>query len=486
MTSFFKYAPGPFGAASAIFSGRQAIKDYTATDPFKQKKAPVTDVFKGHPMKGTKSTKSNSTKANPSQSAAQKRYNLIAQSGGTMYRSRPKRKRSSVKQSYAKRRRTSSKKRPISRMKKYGTSKSRKPVSRKALSYSVKRKYEDYGDYTRSIAAWVGFQNHASQIRLWDAVGEALTRAMLATVKTYPKSYDENITSQITTVNGPARNLYIRYRRILEIGGGDQFLTATAIDLTSLSTFKALSDAVGAQIQDYANSHSVAVAPNADSVGYYPYEFYFAGSGTQGGDGTANRELGGTMLDIHIKQKVQLRNITLNDAGGTSVDVIDTNPIKGRVYSFKADAPVIRDSILESATYDYSGIQNKSPAKGVQSGPVIATQVEPLATTLAAKEIFENCSGVRDVYISAGKASTFSTEWKFKGSLKTFCDRAFFSGYHRGTFGGSTWVGLVPANKSNFNDIKVNVTRTCHVMSRASLRTKKILSTHYEGEPLAL
>ena len=136
--------------------------------------------------------------------------------------------------------------------------KSRKPIVDKGKF--VSRNYDDYGTVEKDFTMYVGFQHHGSRGRLYDIIGEAVTKAFLAKLKIYPRSYDEVLFSQDYS------RVSLYFKRVKATGVADTETTVTH-DIHGVS-FKSLAFNVALSIEQQADG-STSVAPTVDSVARY-------------------------------------------------------------------------------------------------------------------------------------------------------------------------------------------------------------------------
>lgn len=366
--------------------------------------------------------------------------------------------------------------------------KGRKP---RVYKHAVKRNYDDYGTITKTHGLWCGFQHHASTSRLWECAGEALLKAILATIKQYPTNYDENYLPHVASGGDHIANkIMIQFKRITQTGGAEDYLTQDFLmhDATGLcKPFKDLAKEIGDNLRAYQEAN-IAVAPQSDVVGYFPYRFTVFRKGDSNVEVPLieNRALDDAVLELAVSQRIVLQNVTPNDDGTAALDVNGTNPLKGKFYQFTG-APRVRSEIVRTydATYDVADLQ-----KGYQSTTTgclfLADQPvdSPLGHPPAATQFFENCKKTAPCTIPSGGRKSLTTTFRFRGTYEQLAKKHGFTGYDRVTIGGVTWFGFEQAMRQGQDTIKLGFNREVHMTARCQLKPKKVMLSHYDQTDL--
>lgn len=235
-------------------------------------------------------------------------------------------------------RRLKSKKKSMKRKrtstKKKGSFKKAKKI-RTTPSKFAKRHYDDYGSVERDHCAYIGFQRHGCKDRMWSIIGEAVTKALLAKIQVYPRSYDEQF-ANVTNFD----SIQMAYKRVA-VPGGTEEESYDNIAFSTNTTFEALSELVTTSIKSRAER-----TDDADNVyAYYPImaTFYH----TQADNRVVVRDLGESVVQLYATQVITVKNLTPNDGGTSDLDVVGVNPIHGKKYEFNNFRPKLIDSIEE-------------------------------------------------------------------------------------------------------------------------------------------
>jgi hypothetical protein len=367
----------------------------------------------------------------------------------------------------------------------------RKPVKPRQFKHAVRRTFDDYGRVNKNHGAWVGFQHHASTVRLYDLVGEALLKAMLATVRVYPTTYDEPILPNGAVHQAVAYRLVVEYKRIGQSSGAEEVATGGNIPLVNSVTgdfysFKEIAAFLADEIYNRVTANP-ATAPNGDTVGYFPYRFTiynYVGGAVE--PKVFQKSLDNCMLDLTVKQKVRLQNLTPNDAGTDATDVNGTNPIQGKYYQF-IGAPRVKGEIVKQYDAAY-GLASFQADYNASATGVLVLQDQgtdsPIGHPPAASHLFENCKKTQNVAIGAGGQKFLWTTFHYKGTIEQLAKKHGYTGYDRVTIGGVTWFGFEQAFRQGQNSVIFGFNREVHMTGRATFRNKPVIMSHYDQTDL--
>ena len=200
--------------------------------------------------------------------------------------------------------------------------KSRKPIVDKGKF--VSRNYDDYGTVEKDFTMYVGFQHHGSRGRLYDIIGEAVTKAFLAKLKIYPRSYDEVLFSQDYS------RVSLYFKRVKATGVADTETTVTH-DIHGVS-FKSLAFNVALSIEQQADG-STSVAPTVDSVARYLSRIVMWNDTATDNARMEIGDVGDAVLSVKVNQTIRFQNITKNIDGTVKLDQAGLNPLRGRKYA---------------------------------------------------------------------------------------------------------------------------------------------------------
>ena len=367
----------------------------------------------------------------------------------------------------------------------------RKPA--KQTAKFVKRHYDDAGLVQKDHCGWAGFQDHGSQRRVFDSLGEALTKAIFATQKIYFRSYDEifkPISTFSNTIAYEYKYLHIGFKRYNLDGTFIREVSSIYLfDSTNSrgKTFGEISSEVGELLEQRAD-----VTNNSGWAAFYPCDFFF-GSGSSPGsteDGLTEHDLGDARISLYCKQVITLQNQTLADDGADDqTTAIDANPIKIKAYHFNHKTPRLIDRVhetlrVEQPTTDNFMLDANNTAileRGINTAVNMASADSPLAHAPPAKQWTTNCYAIQDCVLKPGKAKTFTTEFKLSGTFKNVIERMWLSLYRKGTFGRCTWIAARHVHMTpSHTQIRMPFTRKCLMGANVKLVRNKTMLSHYE------
>lgn len=179
--------------------------------------------------------------------------------------------------------------------------------------------------------------------------------------------------------------------------------------------------------------------------------------------GTANteRRLGITRLDnqkisITCSHQILIQNTTVSDSNSASTDVIDSNPIKGRVYYFDTPVPKVRRNPIAlrdaNNVYQDQDIDNSHKLMYDANADGILWPNYDIGTDgrnsafnqLPTPDVFENCRTYGNISLAPGEIKRFSLHFKFNGYLNKY-----LSLLHLQSIEGSFNQYMVQQNKIN-------------------------------------
>lgn len=368
--------------------------------------------------------------------------------------------------------------------------KARKPI--KDRGKFVARNYDDYGTMERDHSLWLGFQHHGSRDRLYDIIGEAITKSALAKIKVYPRSYDEVISS------ADYDTMYLNFTRVTNAGGDED----TNVSITmNARTFKDLSADVGNQIQAAANADPT-VAPVTDSVARYLSTIILYNAVDQTKARIEIKDVGDSVMSVKVKQKIRFQNITKNVDGNLDLDQAGLNPLRGRKYVFANYRPRVIDQIHKThPQYDDFMLSDPVLVGPVDSAPGIApmpstgslAKDDPISHPPPARQLFANCKASTAITMAAGAMKHEVTTFTMTHKLKTLIERIYYAGFDKGAFGGCTWIGLEkayrqaqPSGVTNDDRISIGFNREVHMYAKCRFITQKSMLKHYDASDVGL
>jgi len=366
----------------------------------------------------------------------------------------------------------------------------RKPVKTKGKF--VARNYDDYGTMEKDHAWYMGFQHHGSRERLYDIIGEAVTKAMLAKIKVYPRSYDEVVTS-------PDYNNALLYFTRVTAAGVDEDVYSS-VDLNG-NTFKAIADNVAGKIHLHAHG-SVTTAPTTDTVARYLHKIKLRNSTDETKASMEIKDIGESLVIVKVKQRIRFQNITKNIDGTQALDQAGLNPLRGRKYVFANYRPNLIKEV-QAVDTSIDGFMASDPAitggdgcTGIAVVPAVGTSFPKdhrLNHPPIAKQLFTNCKASAAITMPAGCAKVESTSFSITHKMKTLIERIYYAGFDKGAFGGCTWFGLEkahrqaqPSGAANDDRIAIGFNREVHMYAQCRFKTQKSMLKHYDQSDLGL
>lgn len=370
--------------------------------------------------------------------------------------------------------RTSNKRKRKTSTKKQGKFKKAKRI-RTTPSKFAKRHYDDYGEIDRDNCAYFGFQRHGSKSRMWTIIGEAMTKAMLAKIKIYPRAYDEPLTG-VTHFD----RLQLLYKRVPVPGGNPVTPVSATLSFTAATTYEGLASLVTNSITSFAertNEQDLVYA-------WYPTQALWYKSNDPGSR-LIIEDLGESVIELYATQNITIKNLTPNDAGTSELDVVGVNPIAGKKYEFDNFRPKIIDT-LETNNPALAAFQYVDDVSGVNATltlPGAANADSLIAHPPVPRQLFTNCKRSSIIYMKAGGIKKEVTKFKMKHKLSYFIERIYYNQYDKGYFGGCTFFALERKTRSVTGNsrVKISFDRELHMSAYCQLKTQKTMLKHYQN-----
>lgn len=371
----------------------------------------------------------------------------------------------------------------------------RKPL--KDRGRMVARNYDDYGTIERDHSLWVGFQHHGARSRMYNIIGESVTKAMLARLKVYPRSYDEIVNSE------DYNTAVLTFERVLE-GGTD---SEANINVTlHQRTFVQIANDVGDAIAGQANGDP-AVAPTTDTVARYLSSIVMYNSADASKARQEIRDVGDSLVTVKCKQKIRFQNVTKNVDGNLDLDQAGVNPLRGRKYVFANYRPRLIEQI-QNMHSQYDGFQVSDPvltgptndtAPGIGTMPVVGAvpqsldKDDPVSHPPIASQLFKNCKASAAITLPAGGMKHELTSFTMTHKMKSLIERIYFSGFEKGAFGGCTWFGFEkayrqakPSGATDDDRLSIGFNREVHMYAKCTFKRQKSMLKHYDASDLGL
>lgn len=141
-------------------------------------------------------------------------------------------------------------------------------------------------------------------------------------------------------------------------------------------------------------------------------------------------------IKIRTKNTIYIQNQTTSDANSLSTDVVDTNPVKGRIFLFKHIAPIVRyiqsrDSTLVRDEYklmhDVNGDGVIYPDADV-GGDTSTTYNNQAWGQIPSTDMFTNCKSFSNISLQPGEIKRFDFGFSYNGYINRFLQGLDLSG----------------------------------------------------------
>lgn len=345
----------------------------------------------------------------------------------------------------------------------------------------AKRHYDDYGAISRNHSLWAGFQTHGCRERLMQMASEAMLRALLSRVDSFPTAFD-----QVFENGGPVQAIKINWKwtnmrtgddvnieKEYVVGGRSFETIATDIANDWKAQDEEVYQGVPSSATIFRNDYTSASANVYRAVRHV-------------------EDLNRMKLMLYAKQVVRVQNLTPNNAGTDVLDTVGTNPVQGKIYEFTTP-PRVREQVVETHT-DTRGLQqHDDTTTGVYQLPNSAiTGVDGIiGHPPPAGGLFTNCRKSAVVSIKAGGQKFKTTMFKFEGTLLEFAQKfrlrnaAYAQGQEYKAFGGGIfWLGLENKFRQGQDTVKIGFNRELTMMGRAEFARHRPMLRHYEQTDL--
>jgi len=348
---------------------------------------------------------------------------------------------------------------------------------RTAASKFAKRHFDDYGSLERDHCAYIGFQRHGCKDRMWSIIGEAVTKAVLAKMKVYPRAYDEQV--GLTNFD----KLQFMYKRVSVPGGAEHELFEE-ISFSSTTTFEELSALIAVSLESKAERTA-----DADSeYAYYLAQVVAFNSGGSDYNRIMIKDVGESVIELYATQVITIKNLTPNDGGTSDLDVVGVNPISGKKYEFNNFRPKLIDEI-ERNNSDLGAFYAVDDTNGINTAvalPGVANADHIVAHPPVPRQLFTNCARATPVFMGAGGVKTERTTFKIKHKLSTLTERIYYNQFDKGSFGGCTFFAFERKTRSVTGEsrVKISFDRALHMSAHCKLAVKKTMLKHYDNNAI--
>lgn len=360
----------------------------------------------------------------------------------------------------------------------------RKPLRPMRVGKSVVLVKDQTGQFTAPSTGWIGFQHHDSYDAMLRAACEGLAQAILAVLKVYPDGQDEAIVIDgLRSFDTPT--LKIDYQNVALGNGADSERTdsISMVGGGNADTFKKLVDFM---LVDFKT--------NVED-GFYPLKFSLELS--QANEPTVylhrDVDISNAAFYLCVKQRVDLQNQSKAATSGTAghEDVanrlnIHSQPLKGKMYSFKHSRADVHDNVHKEHAYLDFFETTQPTFNGINgiSGGSVASSSHLIAHPPVGRQVFKNLDKEGHVSLAPGEVKKHYTTFKFSGTLKTFISKLTSNAtvsIERKPFGGITWFCLERAIKHGDTEAEVAFNRQLKIYSYVKIRHQRHQLKRTEG-----
>lgn len=347
-----------------------------------------------------------------------------------------------------------SSKRPVKRK----TSSKKKP-KKKSPGYTTTIKQEVHGKFRRDRVSYFGFQATAGRQELFQVAADAIIRAILKRHRISVRRTDEPV--QLHASVPTMQSFKLQYRRTQYTDGTDAGQAGNVYHNLSSGTYESHVATIATEIKDKVEQ------------GCYP--MYWESKNSSGNVVSCHRKVGDAKLHLSVKRMIKLRNITLNDDGGDTINSLDTNPLQGRLYKFRHDVPRVNATLYETDVTNFSKFHDRVCTAGVMFGPqrhsnndhdgvpaapAIMNQNAVLSTPPPGGRVWDNLSSSKKIGLAPGQSAMHKMAFKFTGTVRQFLSKFATSEYTPPSIGYCHMFGLEQKYKTGTTD-KVVVEYDC-------------------------
>jgi len=185
----------------------------------------------------------------------------------------------------------------------------------------------------------------------------------------------------------------------------------------------------------------------------------------EGGQYSRQIKQDNNLLDSHfectVRSVMKIQNQTSsdeNDAGERTknTDVVDSNPLEGKQYTFKSGAPKLRTQFRVPGN-ELEQFQNDLEVNGLILAPndqgLIYDTGNSLFSPPMGKTLFDNCIASAPIRLQPGSFKSSSSTFKYSGTVRNFFKQLAAGTGTRFTMGQTTLFGLEPAMRTSDQEI---------------------------------
>ena len=334
----------------------------------------------------------------------------------------------------------------------------------------IKNHAEIYGTCETKNAVYHGFNTCGGRPNVFKQYAEQLLKSIMLEQGISLNNRD----SEIYWGNaGNMEKIELKFSRV-DLAGSitNSFINIPLGTATSYANFDST---VGLMMNAFM---SAALQQDRDGfVGWALFEF-------QGDSSTSrpikrNYNCSDAHFELHVKSTFKVQNQTQSDpdsagARSGSTDVIDANPLEGKVYRFKSGFPKVRQQFL-TAGWELDDFQGDIQANGLCLAPADTGTVydtgNPLFSPFMGNTMFSNCVAQGKITLQPGKYKSSIHTYTFSGSVRSFIKAAISSDQSRFTMGDTILYGMEPAMRTSDNEL-VKIAYNLEYDSKSSLKKK--------------
>lgn len=316
-----------------------------------------------------------------------------------------------------------------------------KKKRRKGPSKAIKNHAEVYGTVTGYNSVYHGYLTCGGKDFILRQYVECLLRSIILAQGITVR--DRHSPLPWSSLAGKMEKIVLRFGRT-EATGTVGLTDRTVLLGTALgySTFDSLVDAMLLEFKVYTYSD------RQDFVGWFLYEYQ--------GDSTTSRAIkqdfspSTAQFYCSVKSTFKIQNQTLNDSSNKSTDVVDANPLEGKIYTFSSGPPRVRPQMF-TASLQLDNFQADNNPNGLVLSPPKTEAIYGVGRELFSpppgSQMFSNCTSTVKVHLEPGANKSVSSTFTFKGTVNQFFKR-ICGNQSRFTMGETTLIGLEPSMRS--------------------------------------
>lgn len=209
-----------------------------------------------------------------------------------------------------------------------------------------------------------------------------------------------------------------------------------SVPWTSSSTFASIADAMAVHLSGpYFGARGYISSNTTPYTTYKPslYGVTLVGEYYGGAPSTTQPmiRLDNTYIKVNTKSVIYIQNQTTADSGALSTDVIDANPVHGKIYYFKDPAPEVRFDQNNISTH--TGVGETKLMMDANADGIIYPNSTQIGTNTGAAQIaawnqlpqadmFHNLSKYSSFSLAPGEMKKITLAFKFDGLIQKFIE----------------------------------------------------------------